>query len=210
MGEIATESADAELNNVVGSFRKDNLSAELHLDLLEALAKRKSNPVIAKSLSLIEEKRSKDDKLAMWREVLVGGDAEAGRRVFLYKSEVSCLRCHKVQGNGGEVGPDVTAIGTKQKRDYLLEAIVLPNAQIAKGFDSVTLFLNNGKSVSGVLKGETDIEVKIVTAEGQPLTIRKADIDERQVAKSAMPEDVLKYLSKRELRDLVEFLATVK
>jgi quinoprotein glucose dehydrogenase len=140
----------------------------------------------------------------------VGGDAEAGRRVFFTKAEVSCLRCHKVQGVGGEVGPDLTGIGGRQKRDYLLESIIEPNRQIAKGFDTVLLGLTNGQTRTGVLKGEDAREVRLMTPEGKLLVVSKDEIEERQTGKSAMPEDVIKHLSRTELRDLVEFLAGLK
>ena len=80
---------------------------------------------------------------------------------------MSCLRCHKVKGEGGDVGPDLAGIGGKQKRDYLLESIVEPNKQIAQGYETVVLTLTNGKVVSGILKGEDAKEVQLMTAEGQ-------------------------------------------
>ncbi len=70
--------------------------------------------------------------------------------------------------------------------------------------------MNNGKSVAGVLKGEDAQEVRLMTAEGKLVVVPRKQIDERQTGKSAMPEDVIKYLSKSELRDLVEFLASLK
>jgi putative heme-binding domain-containing protein len=140
----------------------------------------------------------------------VGGDADNGRRLFFYKQELSCLRCHKVNGEGGEVGPEMKGIGTRQKRDYLLESIVDPNKQIAKGYDSVLLVLNNGQTRAGVLKGEDAKEIRLMTAEGKLVTVAKDEVDERHPGKSAMPEDVIKKLSKSELRDLVEFLAGLK
>src|SRR5262249_48113846 len=139
-----------------------------------------------------------------------GGDAERGRTIFYSKAEVQCLRCHKIKDEGGEVGPDLTGIGSRQKRDYLLESIVDPNRQIAKGFETVVLVLTNGKIESGVLKRENDKEIHLMTAEGKLVAVPKRLIDERQSGKSAMPEDALKYLSKRELRDLIEFLTSLK
>jgi quinoprotein glucose dehydrogenase len=141
---------------------------------------------------------------------LFGGDAAVGRDIFLNKTEVACLRCHKVQGDGGEVGPDLTGIGAKQTREYLLESIVDPNRQIAKGFETVVLLLQNGTFVSGVLKADTPTELRLITPEGQIVTVPKSQIESRETGKSAMPEDVMKHLSKRELRDLVEYLASLK
>ena len=139
-----------------------------------------------------------------------GGDAENGRRIFFYKNETTCLRCHKVNGEGGEVGPELKGIGAKQNRDYILESIVDPNKQIAKGYESVLLILNNGQTRTGVLKGEDAKEIRLMTAEGKLVVVAKSDVDERHPGKSAMPEDMIKKLSKSELRDLVEFLSGLK
>ena len=123
---------------------------------------------------------------------------------------MSCLRCHKLEGQGGEVGPDLAGIGGKQTREYLLESIVEPSKQIAKGFETVELTLVTGQVRSGVLKGEDAKQVRLMTPEGKLLSVPRDDIEERQAGKSAMPEDVIKVLTKSELRDLVEFLAGLK
>src|SRR5262249_21312881 len=151
-------------------------------------------------------RQRKDDPLAAYRDALAGGDAEEGQRIFFNKAEVSCLRCHKVKGIGGEVGPDLTGIATRQNREYLLESIVEPNRQIAKGFETVVLTLKNGQTRVGVLKAEDAGEVRLMTPEGKLLVVPKGQIDERETGKSAMPEDLIKKLSRTEVRDLVEFL----
>ena len=148
--------------------------------------------------------------MSVYREAIVGGDADAGRKVFFEKSEVSCLRCHKVNGVGGEVGPDLTGIGGKQKRGYLLESIVDPNKQIAKGYESVLITLKNGKQLSGILKNDDAKDVRLMTAEGQLITSRRLDIDERARGPSAMPSDLVQKLSRAEVRDLVEFLSGLR
>jgi quinoprotein glucose dehydrogenase len=182
---------------------------EVALDLLEAAGKHSAKEVNDR-LARYEAARPKGDELAPYREALAGGDAENGRRIFFYKQETSCLRCHKVNGEGGEVGPEMKGIGTRQKRDYILESIVDPNKQIAKGYESVLLVLNNGQTRTGVLKGEDAKEIRLMTAEGKLVTVAKEDVDERHPGKSAMPEDVIKKLTKSELRDVVEFLAGLK
>ena len=120
------------------------------------------------------------------------------------------MRCHKVKGEGGEVGPELAGIGGKQTREYLLESIVDPNKQIAQGYESVVLTLANGTMVSGVVKGEDAKEVRLLTVDGKVVAVPKAKIDERQRGRSAMPEDSVRHLTKRELRDVVEFLAGLK
>ena len=106
--------------------------------------------------------------------------------------------------------PILAGIGTRQKRDYLLESLVDPNRQIAKGFETVLLTTTKGKVVAGIVKAEDKDSVRLMTAEGKLLVVPKKEIEERQAGKSAMPEDLIKHLSRREMRDLVEFLANLK
>ena len=108
------------------------------------------------------------------------------------------------------MGPDLSKIGAQQKRDYLLEAIVLPDKQIAKGFDPVVIVTDSGKVHLGIIREEDDRVVRLMTAEGVIVAIPKAEIEERVRGRSSMPEDLVKKLSRFELRDLVEFLFSLK
>jgi quinoprotein glucose dehydrogenase len=211
LGEMKGTEADDLLAKALDRLLAKDYPLELQVDLLEAAATRPSGPVWEKQ-KRIEDARPKDDPLAEFRGALAGGDAEAGRRVFRYKTEAACLRCHKVTGDsdGGDVGPDLAKIAGKQTREYLLEAIVDPNKQIAQGYESVVLTLNNGIVVSGIVKGEDDNHLKLLTPEGKLVDVLKANVDEKQRGKSAMPDDVVRHLTKRELRDVVEYLASLK
>jgi quinoprotein glucose dehydrogenase len=209
LGEMKGPRVEDVLAKWLDKLLAGAVPAEARLDLLEAAA-RHATPAIKEKLQRYEAAARKDDPLNAYRDALVGGDADAGGRVFHAKAEVSCLRCHKIKGVGGEVGPDLAGIGSRQKRDYLLESIVVPNKQIAKGFETVVLTLKNGKSQTGVLKSEDAREVRLMTADGQLIAVLKNQIDERETGKSAMPEDLTKHLSRIEIRDLVEFLAGLK
>src|SRR5690606_8025302 len=111
--------------------------------------------------------RDSSNPLAAYQEALAGGSVEEGRRLFFQKAEVYCVRCHKAGGVGGDVGPDLSHIGKDKSREYLLEAIVTPNAAVAKGFNSVTLMLDDGRVVSGIVREETDEQLRLITPEGQ-------------------------------------------
>ena len=100
------------------------LPADSRLDLLAAAAAERKEGEIKERLARYESQRAKDDPLAAWQECLEGGDAERGRTIFFERAQVSCVRCHKVGGTGGEVGPDLSKIAADKRRDYLLEAIV--------------------------------------------------------------------------------------
>jgi quinoprotein glucose dehydrogenase len=111
---------------------------------------------------------------------------------------------------GGDVGPELNGIGSKQKREYLLESLILPEKNIAKGFESLLLVLSNGKTVTGILKQDKPNELILMDFEGKLIIVKKTDIDEKKAGKSAMPADLYKQLSRYELRDLVEYLASLK
>jgi quinoprotein glucose dehydrogenase len=209
LGGLKDPAADRLLANWLDRLLRGDVPAEFRLDLLEA-AGRRADRAVRQRLARYEAARPKGDKLAPYREALAGGDAEAGQRVFFYKAEVSCLRCHKIRGEGGEVGPDLAGIGSRQTREYLLESIVDPNRQIAKGYETVVLTLANGQVKTGILRSEDAKAVRLVTPEGALVTVPKDEIDQRARGPSAMPEDLVRQLTRRELRDLVEFLADLK
>lgn len=141
---------------------------------------------------------------------LAGGDASEGKRIFQEHVGVQCMRCHAVRGEGGIVGPPLTSVAQRLTRGQLLESIVLPNATIALGYENVTLVLKSGANPSGLVKSETADELVLDSPEDGKLTVKKADIVKRQRGLSAMPESLDKLMTRRELRDLVEYLSTLK
>lgn len=210
LGSMKMPKARAILEEWMGKLIAGDVPASLQLDVLQAA--RENGGSLEKLLQKYNATIPMDDLVAKYRACLEGGDAEEGRRIFLERTELSCVRCHKISGmGGGDVGPELSDIGKKQKRSYILEAIVAPSKQIAKGYDQMTLVLTNGKVQSGILKSESKNAVQLMTAEGTLLTIPTNEIDERlRASKSAMPEDLLQRMSPADVRNLVEFLSQRK
>ncbi len=209
LGEMPEGAVDQILAHWLGQLKAGKVAPEVELDLLDAARHRKAE-TIQNLLSQHEASRPKDDPVAPFREALVGGDASRGAKILNEKAEVSCVRCHKVRGTGGEVGPELTGIGSKQDRRYLLEALVAPNKQIAKGFETLLVATDDGQVVSGILKEETADTLRMMTIEGKLVSIPKSKIEERKPGASAMPSDLVQQLSKAEIRDLVEYLSSLK
>ena len=181
----------------------------LQLDLLEAAAKRSSDSVRQK-LRMVESARNPDDALGPFRVTLAGGNKEEGRKIFFERPEASCLRCHKVGDEGGEVGPPLTGVGKRQTREYLVESLVTPNKQIAKGFETIVATLKNGTAYAGTLKSEDANELVLNSPEDGLVSIKKAEINKRETGLSGMPEGMGDVLSKRDLRDLIEYLSSLQ
>ncbi len=208
LANLKTEAADAVLGGWLDRIAKGEVPGEIQLDLIESAEKRDS---LKSKLAAIEASRSDGDVLAAWRVAVSGGDVERGKDIFFNRASVSCQRCHKAEdGRGGEVGPDLSKIAEKKDRNYLLEAIVAPNVKIAENFESVVVVTTEGQVVTGVKRAEDDKSLTLITAEGKGIVIPKDEIEDRAVGKSAMPEDLVKHLTKRDVRDLVEYLASQK
>ena len=183
------------------------LPPELQLDVLEAAGRR---PALKALVTRYNDGLDRKGVLAPYRETLTGGNAIAGRKIFPERADVSCVRCHKIGNDGGDVGPNLAGIGQRQPREYLLESLVAPNARIAPGFESLTLTMKDGTVHAGSVKQETAAELVLNSPEEGFLTLRQSDITDRQRGVSGMPEGFGQLLGKRDLRDLVEFLANVK
>lgn len=204
LGSMKIEGATKILGAALDQLKEGKLATEAKLELIEAVA---LHPSLKNKLTDAE----KGVAGGPFRYSLDGGDAHSGRDIFLNKSAVSCLRCHKTEGAGvGEVGPDLSGIGAKQKKEYLLESILMPSKVIAKGYETADIRLTNGTVRSGIVKSENDTEVRLMTPEGATIVIRKDRIESRTAGKSAMPEDLAKHLTPREMRDLVAYLASLK
>ncbi len=208
LADMKTGEADTLLADAMQKLLKDKVPADTELDVLAAARSRHTDP-LNELLARYEQSLPKDDPLAAYRPALVGGNADRGREVFR-RAETSCVRCHKVEGVGGDVGPDLSRIAAEKDRTYLLESVVLPGKTIAKNFESVLLITDDGKVHSGIIRQEDARNVRIVTAEGNIVTVAKDTIEDRRPGKSAMPDDMTKHVTPLELRDLVEFLSTLK
>jgi quinoprotein glucose dehydrogenase len=208
LGAITDSSANSILSSALDDLLTGKYPAVARLDLLTAAAKR-DDGVLNSKLAQWEARRAADDPLAPYAECLEGGDATRGRQLFFERAQLSCVRCHKVGETGGDVGPELTKIAVDKKRDYLLEAIVTPDKTVAKNFETVVVLDADGQQYTGILRQEDDEKLTLITPEAKLVTIAKANIEARKAGKSSMPEDLLKHLNKAELRDLLEFLASL-
>jgi quinoprotein glucose dehydrogenase len=205
LGDSKSAAADAVLVRWLEVCMQGKLAPNLHLDLLEAAGKRQA-PAVQESLAAYERARPAHDALAPWRETLAGGDAERGEHLFWNHEAAVCTRCHAIKDSGGTAGPAMHEIGSKLTREQLLESLVLPQARIADGHGTVVLTRKGGASVAGILRHDDGQTLRVQTPEGEIVELRGDEVQARTPAISAMPP-MAAILTKRELRDVVEFLA---
>jgi putative heme-binding domain-containing protein len=150
------------------------------------------------------------------RELIVGqmrnflqktpGDPVAGRSVF----NKLCAQCHKIYGEGQEVGPDITLNG-RNDFEQLISNVFDPNLVIGPAYQATTIATADGRVLNGLLVEDSPQRVVIRLQGGQEETIPADQIDQRKTSEiSLMPEDVEKQLTPQEIADLFAFLALDK
>lgn len=205
LGDNPSPAAGEAIAALLGDFAK--VPAEAQLELLEAAAKR---PEAKAAYTKSQASLSPADVMAKHLPTLAGGDPVIGKKIFNEHAVAACMRCHKVGGQGGEAGPTLDGIATKKDARYLLESVVNVNAAIADGFQMVILTTHKGETIAGLLKKETPTELVLENPGTPAVTIKKADVKQRDNAPSGMLPNIADLITPRELRDIVAYLTTLK
>lgn len=204
--DLENEAAYRFLDEQMDRLFDNELPVEVHVELFETIENLNSDELQSRLDSYLDEKASQD-ALTTYRESLYGGNTNSGRRIFYQNAAAQCIRCHAVGGSGGEVGPELTSIANTLSREEILESLVAPSERIAPGYGVVTATLSSGDTVRGVLREESDSHF-VLTVDDEERMIQKSDIESVNITPSSMP-DMGDLLTRRELRDLVEFMTTL-
>ena len=211
LGALNAPEVDGIFVDQLTKLAAGQIKPGLQLELITAAATR-SDPAVKKLLAERDAALAKDpDPLAPFRVALQGGSRNRGERIFNNQPVMACVRCHRV-GNetGGEAGPNLAGVGSKYPREYLLESVVKPNAKIAPGFDTVVVTLKSGGVAAGTVASETADQLNLRDTENKLHEVKKSDIAKREGAPSSMPEIFGTILTKSELRDVIEYLASLR
>jgi len=134
------------------------------------------------------------------------GDPVAGQAVF----NKLCAQCHKIHGEGQEVGPDITSNG-RNDFEQLLSNVFDPSLVIGPGNQAMTLATTDGRVLTGLLVEDGKDRVVLKLQGGKLETIPRDQIDEMKMSNvSLMPEEIEKQLAPREITDLFAFLCLDK
>jgi putative heme-binding domain-containing protein len=120
-------------------------------------------------------------------------------------AQKTCFTCHKLYGEGADVGPDLTGVG-RASLDALLANVIDPNQIIGKGYESVEVETKDGRSVGGRLVEDTATHVKLLAAGPKEEIIARSDIERLRVSElSVMPEG-LEQMSDADFRNLIGYI----
>ncbi len=137
------------------------------------------------------------------RDSLASASRDHGKQIF----QRTCLTCHKMYGQGGDIGPDITG-ANRTNLEYLLGNILTPSAVIQDAYKMHLVLTDDGRVYSGIPAGETDRDLLLRTVgENDPVVLPKANIESREIASvSMMPVGLLRSLSDSEVIDLFAYL----
>jgi putative membrane-bound dehydrogenase-like protein len=179
---------------------------------LEMTAHRHSEDaaLMARALGLpFVKDRPRPDDLDAWLKHLDGStDSEAGRRVFFHPKLTACSRCHRVEGRGAQVGPDLSTIGRTDRR-HILESILRPSNTVAPHYQTWQIETDDGKARTGMLvKTELD-QYTYLDAKGDFFKVNtRSIVENRALPISIMPDGLPELLTDQELRDLLAYLCS--
>ena len=208
LGTLPVENSQKVLDDLLLQMESGKLPAEIHLELAEAIDSTGSQPLKARYQD-ITSRLSPDSVTAAYKDVLVGGDVGRGRNLFFRNQTAQCMRCHSFNDFGGNAGPRLNGVAARLTQEQLLESLINPSARIAPGFGIVTLDLQGGKAVAGILQEEKKDAFVMKVGDKPDTVIQKSAVVKETHAPSSMPP-MRFLLSKREIRDLMSFLVTLK
>ncbi len=137
------------------------------------------------------------------------GSASAGKKLF--EDTATCAACHRVNGAGGQIGPDLSTVATKYDRAFLIDSVLYPSKQILDGYHNTVITMKNGESFSGFIRSQTETETLLVDVAGEKHPLKRDQIAKNiESATSLMPEGLHTTLSLAEFSDLIAYLESLK
>lgn len=226
-GPVSADAAVAAdvLAKIRGTAARANRSAETRAELLaqaDLLEQNRSSSSSPPSDAAPNSGDSSSERHAALRAALLGSnasksdetrlaDVELGRRLFFHSAAAGCNRCHRIEGRGGNIGPDLSVVGAARNREQLLTAILEPSREIAPQYASWVVETTAGLRHVGMIVFENEGKTTLGDADGKLIELRTADIADRvSSSESVMPRGLETKLTRRELDALLTYLESLK
>jgi putative heme-binding domain-containing protein len=207
LGSLEGSKDFKEWSTILEDFKLGKLPEGTWIELEESILATGSANLKTQYESLLDQKAGGE----AWKKyvgALAPGNIEKGRNIFFQNQTAQCIRCHAYDDMGGNAGPALDNIGKTLSKEDLLIALVEPSKRLSPGYGSVTLTLVAGTKVTGLLleDNKDSMRVKVGT---EVKEIAKKDIASSALGASSMPP-MGTLLTKRDIRDLVSYLSTLK
>lgn len=176
---------------------------------LQALSQSKNDPVRKRATAILQ-KSPRPQRAAIVQEyraaLALDGNPGRGRQVFLK----NCSTCHRLNGEGIEIGPNLATIQNRGAEAILLN-VLDPNREVNPKYVNYLVLTNSGKTHTGMIEDENATSVTLVRAERKTDTILRSDIDQLQSSGlSIMPEGLEKEISIPMMADLIAYLLSIQ
>lgn len=190
---------------------------------LEAMAEGRINPAVIDIDGRVRLLKHRDPDIKALATKLLGGAVSSNRRGVAQQYQAAlttkgsrgegvkvfnrvCAKCHRIDGQGHQVGPDISDVRNRS-REALLYDILDPNSKLEPRFTDYSVITDDGQIFNGLMVSETADAIVLQQAEGKQQIIARNEIDElRASGKSLMPEGVEKEVSIQQMADLLEYL----
>ena len=223
---LAAGGADADPSVIIGAFVKragggaalasalagkslPSDTARLALRYLQSLGGEETplNDLLRKAAGLSSgpTRLSADQMKQMVADVLARGNAHNGEKIFRSR-ETGCFQCHSIGGAGGQLAPDLRAIGAASPIDYLVDSVLDPNKAIKDGYQGFAIATKDGDVFSGIKIRQDEKEI-ILRDATHDMTIPVAFIRQQKDIGSLMPTGLADTLTHQEFCDLIRFLS---
>jgi putative heme-binding domain-containing protein len=178
------------------------------------LAKEHADPLIRglweRFLPIEERTERLGNQISSEKILGMEGDAAAGRQRFQAAKSQQCRQCHRAEGQGRAVGPDLDGIGSKRSRAELLESLLDPSRRIEQAYASHRVLTVDGRIFTGILGESAEGQVRLRVADGSEQVLKLDEIEERrEVGLSLMPSGLAAEMTAEELADLIAYLASL-
>ncbi len=196
---------------VVRLYIDGKLPSEDLSRVIEAVRPHKS-PEISAAFNELTKKRmvgaSGAEEVRQLRDfVRRRGNPARGKAVYLDATKANCAACHRMEGSGGAVGPDLTRLWETLTFEKKVESILDPSKEIKEGYNTFKVATKDGRTLSGLLLSDTAEGVTLKDAQAREVRILANEIEEKGTDKiSLMPDGVVAHLSLEEFADLLAFL----
>jgi putative membrane-bound dehydrogenase-like protein len=193
---------------LISAIEKKNIGVdEIPTPVVRSLTGTKDDYIRNRALAVIGRYReSNPDKLkliAEKRKIVLNGpiDLQKGHEI----AQRTCFTCHKLHGEGADVGPDLTGVG-RSSLDALLANVIDPNQIIGKGYENVEVETKDGRSISGRLVEDTDARLRLLAAGPKEEIVAKKEIASMRVSEMSVMPEGLEQMPNEDFRNLIWYI----
>ena len=134
------------------------------------------------------------------------GDPRRGETIFR-RADLNCMSCHSLSKAGGDVGPDLSAIGQTSPADYIINSILNPDQSIKEQYHTLVVLTSDGQVFQGIVTDKDDQRIVLKEATGASRVVPVGSIEDQKPGGSLMPKGLANLMTRAEFVDLVRFLS---